>query len=434
MSGKSSKVQSSGSTRNTEGKSSSSPSLSSSLPSSRRFPSILSIVCHVFVFWLLSYVYSCTPRRWTSVKRVIQETTNRALQPLMTFNPLISIDGTLFDLDPKELLPLESPPSVVIMPKGTPKDVAYRTFKAAWDKQDTIVVWKGVVGGTMNNYRDEAFLRRTLNNDNYTFLHNFSNYQSLTLPLHEAFDIMDDLYLGFSYNVLQNNPNTLWKDFNSFMQTLGPDLQNMVPVNRSLHHVFVYKGRKYHTGAHQAPASDWFFQVSNSKTWRFIHPHYTPYMKPITFDGISLMSAYDFISPDAGIPYIDVTTDAGDMLFFPAHWWHEVHNNEDGVGIAFGFRPKSDMAFAIFDVLFPLKAADSIPSHRITVLSGLLKSGITKLLSRLAPPTTVNDDSGLKGRQGVMRNAVQEIRKYVPTWDWDRLSGQPEWEKYCVSE
>lgn len=396
--------------------------------------SIRSLFLGGLVFWFASYIYSCTPRRWTSLKRVVQETTNRALLPLITLNPLISIDGTLFNLDPKELLPFESPPPVVIMPKGTSNELAYRTLKAAWDHQDTIVVWKGVLDGKMDDYRDEAFLRKTLNNDKYTFLHNFSNYQSVSLPLHEAFDIMEDLYLGFSYNILQNNQNTLLKDFNNFMSSLGPDLQALVPVNRSLHHAFLYKGRKYHTGAHQAPASDWFFQVSNSKTWRFVHPYYTPYMKPITFDGISLMCSFDFLSPSAGIPYIDVTSDAGDLMFFPAHWWHEVHNNEDGVGIAFGFRPKADFLFAAFDSLFPLHAQPSIPAHRVTMMSGFIKSAVNKVIDRFSPATTLNSDGGITGRQGTMKDAVRQIRQYIPSWDWDRLSGQYEWEQVCQAK
>lgn len=121
-------------------------------------------------------------------------------------------------------------------------------------------------------------------------------------------------------------------------------------------------------------------------------------------------------------------------MFFPAHWWHEVHNNEEGVGIAFGFRPKADFAFAIRDALLPIQAPDSLPSHRLTVLSGLLKTTLTRIFSEFSPPTTANEESGIKGRQGVMRNAVQEIRKYIPTWDWDRLSGQKEWQQYCLSK
>jgi hypothetical protein len=407
------------------------------------------LILRGFAIWFLSYLYSCTPRRWTSVKRVVMETTNRALLPLVsststffdrshlsplpqiTFNPLISIDGTLFDLDPKELLPYESPPPVVIMPSDTPNDLAFRTLKAAWDKQDTIVIWRGALNGKLDNYRDEAFLRKTLNNDKYTFLTNFSNYQTVTLPLNEAFDVMENLYLGFSYNILQNNPNTLLKDFNQYMSSLGPDLQNLVPVNKSLHHAFLYKGRNYHTGAHQAPASDWFFQLSNSKTWRFVHPNYTPYMKPITFDGVSMMSGFDFLSYDAGIPYVDVDTNAGDILFFPAHWWHEVHNNGDEVGLAFGFRPKIEFAFAAVDTFLPLRAQHSIPAHRVTVLSGLLRTAIKTVIDKLAPATTINSDSGLAGRQGAMKYAVAEIHRFLPKWDWDRLSGQAEWKQEC---
>lgn len=133
-------------------------------------------------------------------------------------------------------------------------------------------------------------------------------------------------------------------------------MNDIVPVDRSLHHAFLYKGKKYHTGLHQAPISDWFFQISNSKTWRFVHPKYTPYIKPVTWDGVSMLSAFDYLPDDCGIPYVDVTTDEGDMMFFPAHWWHEVHNNGDNWGLAFGFRPKADVGKALFDIVLPLLA------------------------------------------------------------------------------
>ena len=55
-----------------------------------------------------------------------------------------------------------------------------------------------------------------------------------------------------------------------------------------------------------------------------MEPKYTPYIKPITYDSIALNSAYDFFPDDTRIPYVDVTSESGDLMFFPGHWRHQV--------------------------------------------------------------------------------------------------------------
>merc|ERR1712096_418469 len=134
-----------------------------------------------------------------------------------------------------------------------------------------IVIWKNFTKGMLDAYKDEKFVADVFTNDTYFFLTNSSNYIKIELPLQEALKNLDQLYLGFSYTLLNRNPR-LWMDFNTMLASWGPSLQKMIPVNKSLHHAFLYKGMDFHTGIHQAPVSDWFVQIANAKRWRFIHP------------------------------------------------------------------------------------------------------------------------------------------------------------------
>jgi hypothetical protein len=371
--------------------------------------------------YLVVYLWVCTPIRWTSPKRVVMETIVRAMQPLIVFNPVATIDGTIPSLDPKEYLPLEPTPPVIIIQPDTPIDVALDAMRAAWVAQDAIVIWKGFTKGHMDKWADEEYVFDTINDDDvYPFLTNFSNHKVDTLSFGEAKSKLQDLYLGFSYVLLKNNEKTLLADFNNMLAAKGSEVTDLIPVNNSIHHAFLYKGKKYFTGMHQAPVSDWFFQVSNSKTWRFVQPHYTPYMKPLTFDGTSMMSGYDFLPDDCGIPFTDVTTEAGDFMYFPPHWWHEVKNEGDGIGVAFGFRPKMDFKNGLKDILFPLMANKGLPSHRFTFFGGMAKSFTKTFFTGYV--STANDNGGVFSRTNSMYQCQEEIRSHLPNWTWDKMS------------
>jgi hypothetical protein len=343
------------------------------------------------------------------------------MQPLIVLNPTAAIDGTIPSIDPKKFLPMEPTPPVVIIPADTPIDIALNTMRAAWKAQDCIILWKGFTNGHMDQWADEEYVYNTINDDDvYQFLTNFSNHKIDTMTFGEAKSRLEELYLGFSYVLLKNNEKTLLADFNDMLAAKGSGVTDLVPVNNSLHHAFLYKGKKYFTGMHQAPVSDWFFQVSNAKTWRFVQPHYTPYMKPITMDGTSMMSGYDFLPDDCGIPYQDVTTEAGDFMYFPAHWWHQVKNEEDGVGVAFGFRPKMDMMNGFRDLFLPLMASKGLPSHRFTFFGGAIKSAIMSRLTDFV--STNNEKGGVFSRTNTMLYAERQISKHVPGWTWDAMS------------
>jgi hypothetical protein len=344
----------------------------------------------------------------------------------MIFSPYLSIDGTLPVLNTRKLLPVEAAPPFLVLPPDTPVDFAVFTMKSAWERQDAIVVWKQFAKGKLDKYANEEWVKDNLNDDTYEFLTNGSNQEFEELNLKSAFARMENLYLGFSYTLLNNNKETLLKDINEMLHQYGKDVAKLIPVNHSLHHAFLYKGKKYHTGLHQGPVSDWFVQISNSKRWRFVKPSYSPYLKPIPVDGVAMMSGFDFLPDDCGIPFVDVVTEPGDLMFFPAHWWHEVHNLYDNHGIAFGIRPKLDMLQALFEIGLPALANRGLPSHRLLFVSGT----IINLFRRT---TTVNKESGIKGRISRTKEIYLNIQKFIPSWTWDKFNQQECTHSVCLA-
>ena len=281
---------------------------------------------YYIILWLTFYIYNCTPHRWTSSKRVIMETTWRLLYPIVVqLSPLASLNGILPNLDPEELLPIEAPPPYIIIPEDADLDVAYETLSSVYENQDAILLWKNFTKGQMDKWSDLEYVEKNVNMDaNYTFLRNFSNVLSVELPLRDAWHDMDNLYLGFSYSFLTDNANTLYADLKECIRSKGEKIYNFIPFEFSIHHGFLYKGLKYSTGFHTAPIGDWNFQLGNAKVWRFVEPKYTPYIKAISLDSAALNSAHDFLPDDTRIPYIDITVETGDLMFFPGSFWHQV--------------------------------------------------------------------------------------------------------------
>lgn len=156
-------------------------------------------------------------------------------------------------------------------------------------------------------------------------------------------------------------------------------------------------------------------------------------MRSITEDGISMMSQYDFIHNDTRIPHIDVYTEPGDLMYFPPHWWHEVHNIDEGFGLAFGFRPKIDVLRAPMEFIFPFTTNPGEYSHRVLFFASVFKNIATTIwnsknlqnIPSIWNPnskTTHNSDSGLLSRESKICQIAEKIRKYRPTWSWDKFA------------
>jgi len=374
------------------------------------------------IAWFVVYTIGCTPHRWTSKERVVKETIWRFLYPFaVQIMPYASVNGFLPTLDPHKLLPIEPKPAYIEIDNSVPLERAYETLYNAYVKQDAIVVWKNFTAGSLDGWSDEKYVEEHVNmNAEYTFARNFSNFLTSTLPLEKAWHDLENLYLGFSYDFLNDNPE-LYTGLKKAVSAKGEKLSNLIPYDWSFHHAFLYKGKKYSTGMHQAPASDWFFQLGNAKTWRFIHPRYTPYIRPVTSDSISLNSYYDYLPDDSPIPYIDVTTETGDMMFFPCHWWHQVTNLEDGLGIGIGFRPIDDAIIALKQGFFPWTLNNkALTPHRSGFTIGGIRRAVDAIVGTI---NTLSTGSGLDQRKTVLCNLTRNMQKYNPGWTWNKRTG-----------
>lgn len=80
-------------------------------------------------------------------------------------------------------------------------------------------------------------------------------------------------------------------------------------------------------------------------TVRVDPPPPVPACPPLTADDVELAPtsaaapSNSSAAPSLPVEWIDVLVEAGDLLYFPPHFWHEVHNVGDGYGLMVGVRP-----------------------------------------------------------------------------------------------
>lgn len=60
-----------------------------------------------------------------------------------------------------------------------------------------------------------------------------------------------------------------------------------------------------------------------------MHPKHTPKMDAMRGDIPGVILSRHILIEGTRIPYQDVVAAPGDLMIFPEHWWHEVHNLED---------------------------------------------------------------------------------------------------------
>jgi len=254
-----------------------------------------------------------------------------------------------------------------------PGENAGQELLEAVNKLDRIVIWKNFIkssGDYLAKYQDFQYVYDNVNKDDvYEFKANYSSYQHADLRLGDALKRMSttgDLYLVFCEEFTHRNPEIAEALFNSY-HSHGDDFVKKSGLNNPLHVSFMTYGNRFSSNQHNAIISNWLIQLSNSKVWRLVSPEYTPYMRPMQrSSSTGFLSGWAYLPTDSKIPYVDVTTEPGDLLFFPPHWWHEVHNiHADEFSLAIGLRTK----FTVFPpkwALFPWTSPPQQFAHKIS--------------------------------------------------------------------
>lgn len=148
------------------------------------------------------------------------------------------------------------------------------------------------------------------------------------------------LYLGFNTALADDNPG-IKSTLEGVLDKINAQGQFFNKF-ACLTHSFLYYGNQFQAALHQAVVQDFSIQLANSKTWRFIRPEFTPQMRAFRADVPGVLYSSHGLIEGTGIPYSEVTAHPGDLMVFPEHWWHEVHNIEpDSYGLMIGFRDMS---------------------------------------------------------------------------------------------
>lgn len=233
-------------------------------------------------------------------------------------------------------------------------------------------------------------------------------------------NITQDLYMGFDYHITHQNP-AYKKDIYDSLAYHGDDFAKLTGLDRGLHHSFLYYGDRYASAQHLAPVQDWFIQIANAKLWRFVDPSYSPYMRMVSKDSYyGWMSGRPYLRNETNIPYLDVQTNPGDLMFFPRVWWHEVHNvHPNTFGLGIGFRPhKSIVPLKYF--VFPWIQPPGQMPFQLTFPGIFISKAVKKILqSQIWMQGKIK--SGLSHHRGGMPAYIQRIeRRFGELYSWGK--------------
>jgi len=156
--------------------------------------------------------------------------------------------------------------------------------------------------------------------------------------------------LVFDFMFLQTQ-KYVWDEYEKLWLSLSEGLHTKILKRAATTHTFLYHGRTWKTELHAAPQDDYFLQVANAKTWGFINKKYTPYIGAVkrnVFAVSFIMGTPSYFCedyPEPGLPCLLTTLQPGDLMWFPSWHFHQVENEVEDFGLAFGIRTFNHMGF-----------------------------------------------------------------------------------------
>merc|ERR1719242_1538215 len=230
------------------------------------------------------------------------------------------------------------------------------------------------------------------------------------MTLREGLDGMKEgepLYLRFNHEVVYSNP-----EFNDELKKIVEPFESVLNYDWSRRVCFMGMGDEQRTLQHVAGIDNYFVQLSGTKRWRLLAPGSTPYMRPkFGRGGGNYISGWVYVwDNDPPLPYVDVITEAGDFLYFPPFWWHEVHNIgadafQFGCGVRpFGQQPKNLLSMLIPPIVGPPGAF----GPRSAVMPRILQVVYRKIFKGLSHTDYFYKKSGGVGSHGQVDDEKEE--------------------------
>jgi len=179
--------------------------------------------------------------------------------------------------------------------------------------------------GFDNNLSEKAYEITTLKE----IINNIQNKGSKYFRFYPLLEEHPEHIKDFDYKFLKSCKNS-WNPWEQFQVFIG--------------------GKETHTQFHNSMASNIFVQAFGQKKWIMYHSYYTSVIDPDagknfhrgapykTKEGSFTAFKPNYEKPYSAFKYIDgisVDLSPGDILFNPPHFWHEVVNTEDSIGIGY---------------------------------------------------------------------------------------------------
>jgi len=211
-------------------------------------------------------------------------------------------------------------------------------------------VWANYTESPFSQMNSIEYMKKHLNLDNSynAFVYGKNPPAGSLKTLREVFDKIqnvdgDEIHTISFETTMAAKEKFLWDAYQDLWRTVSPRLEKLIIKSMANTHNFLYYGNRARTPLHAATVADFFFQISNTKRWTFVDKRYMPYMNVQKKFGDTILPPYYLAEdyPTDSIPYTNVHTHPGDLMYFGVWHPHQVDNvHPDQFGMAIGIRPK----------------------------------------------------------------------------------------------